>query len=77
MSNNQQISAVEFAKSFSTDSDWVKAMGDNTITAWKPSDKITYSGFAASIVKHCRNGMFEIRLASGFACVSYTDIKPA
>jgi hypothetical protein len=72
-----QVTAAEFAKSHNVDSDWVTAMNGKLITLWERGDQIQYSGFQGSIVRHYHNGMFEIRLASGIACVDHSDIKSA
>lgn len=77
MSNTNQITATEFAKSHTTDADWVAAMGDKKITAWKQGDKVTSIGYAGTIVRHYHNGMFEVRLPGGVACVGHTDIQGA
>jgi len=59
--------ATQFAASHTADVDWVTAMNDANLDAivWNAGDKVTYSGFAATVVRHFRNGMYEIRLASG------------
>jgi hypothetical protein len=72
-----QITAAEFAKSHATDPDWVAAMGDQTITPWQQGDAVTYSGFHGAIIRHYYNGMFEVRLTGGVACVGHHDIKAA
>lgn len=39
--------------------------------------RIEYSGFTGSIIRHYCEGMWEIRLPGGVACVSGAHIKPA
>jgi hypothetical protein len=72
-----QITAAEFAKSHATDPDWVAAMGSQTITPWKQGDAVKYSGYEAAIIRHYHNGMFEIRLPGGVACVGHHELKAA
>jgi hypothetical protein len=72
-----KITAAEFAKSHDTDSNWAASMGSQTITPWQQGDAVTYSGFHGAIIRHYYNGMFEIRLPGGVACVGHHEIKPA
>jgi hypothetical protein len=44
---------------------------------FKQGDKITYSGVSGSIKGYYSEGMWEIRLPSGSACVTGADIKRA
>ncbi len=37
----------------------------------------TYSGFAATIIRHYDGNMYEIRLPGGVACVDVTHFVPA
>ena len=39
--------------------------------------RVTYAGFAAVIIRHYCEGMWEIRLASGPICVTGADIVAA
>jgi hypothetical protein len=61
------MNATQFAANHATDADWVAAMNDANLNAivWNAGDKVAYSGFAATVIRHFRNGMYEIRLASG------------
>ena len=48
---------------------------------WNPShfavgQKVTYSGFSGVIVRHYAEGMWEVRLPGGLACVSGAHIIP-
>ena len=73
----QEITAQEFAKTNRTDADWVQAMGSTTLIAWKTGDAVEYSGFEGSVVRHYHNGMFEVRLPGGVACVDGSNLKAA
>ena len=41
---------------------------------FKPSQKVKYGSFDATIVRHYYEGMWEIRVQSGIICVSGHDI---
>ena len=42
--------------------------------AFSVGQKVNYSGFEALIIKYYGDGMWEIRLKSGVACVSGSDL---
>ena len=49
---------------------------------WNPEhfavgQAVTYSGFRGVIVRHYHEGMWEVRLPGGVACVSGSDLIPA
>lgn len=71
--------AVEFAKSHSCDPDWVQAMADQGREAvvLSPGQRGTYSGFAATVVRHYANGMYEVRVPGGVTCISGESFVPA
>lgn len=71
------MKAAEFAKTNATDADWVRAMGDKEITPLAPGQQVTHSGFPFTVQRHYHNGMYEIRGASGGACVASCDLLPA
>ena len=41
---------------------------------WAPGQAVTYGEFPATIVRHYHEGMWEIRLPGGLACVTGADI---
>lgn len=50
--------------------------GERTQIVLKPGQRITYSGFPGAVIRHYDGNMYEIRLASGVACVDAGDIIP-
>lgn len=73
------ITAAEFAKTHPHDADWVKAMEDAGLQPAVLSDgqRGTYSGFPATVVRHYRNDMYEIRVPGGVVCVDGRHFIPA
>lgn len=58
----------------------VQAGGKATPDYFKPDhfsvgQAVTYGEFKATIVRHYSEGMWEIRLAGGIACVTGSDIE--
>ena len=43
---------------------------------FKPGQRVMYGEFEATISRHYYEGMWEIRLDSGGACVSGANLKP-
>jgi len=41
---------------------------------FKRGEKVTYSGFPGTVVRHYSEGMWEVRLSSGIACVTGADL---
>ena len=41
---------------------------------FKCGDKVTYSGFSGTVVRHYSEGMWEVRLPGGIACVTGADL---
>jgi hypothetical protein len=71
------MTASDFAKTYSCDADWVAAMSDTEIPVFTQGQSVTYCGFAASIVRHYANGMWEIRVPGGVTCVSFQSFTVA
>lgn len=64
------VSAAEFAKNHRCDSDWIAAMGDKLVPVLYAGLSGTSSGYEATILQHYSNGMYEVRLPGGVACIS-------
>ncbi len=73
----QTVTAAEFAKTHQCDADFVRDMGNNLVHVFQPGEKCTYSGFDATVKEHCFNGMYNICLDRGGACVSGSYLIPA
>lgn len=43
---------------------------------FKPGQKIMCNGFEGVIVRHYFEGMWEVKLPGGYACVAYSCIQP-
>lgn len=73
------MNTAEFARTHAHDADWVKAMEDAGMhpAVLTPCQKGTYSGFPASVVRHYRNDMYEIRVPGGVVCVDGKDFIAA
>lgn len=73
------MTAAEFAKTHSTDPDWVALMDaeGRTPVVLTAGQCGTYSGFPATVVRHDRNGMYEIRVPGGVTCVSGSEFIPS
>lgn len=67
------VSAVEFAKTHACDPDWLSAMGSNTVPIFKQGQRGTTSGFAATVVRHTADGMYEVRVPGGVKCISWQE----
>lgn len=66
------MSYDEFARN------WEESNMDNVVK-FEAGDRVTYSGFAGTVVKFCdwSASMYEVRLASGLVCVPASDlVKP-
>lgn len=50
-----------------------------TAAAMKPvrGDKFQYGEFPATFIRHYSEGMVEVRLPGGVACISFSDLKEA
>ncbi len=72
------MNAKEFAKTHSTDNDWVDAMVNHGLdcVVLTPGQKGTYAGFKATVIRHYRNGMYEMRVPGGVSCVDGRDFEP-
>lgn len=71
------MNAIEFAKTHRCDADWVQLMGDRPAIVLVPGQRGTYSGFDAVVKEHDCNGMYNIRLPRGGACVDAEHFVPA
>jgi len=71
------MQAAEFAKTHQCDPDWIAAMGVRDVLAFNVGQRGTYSGFSATVLRHYRNGMYEVRVPGGVACISGSDFVPA
>lgn len=67
------MKAAEFAKSNKCDYDWVVAMGDSEVSVLSAGQKGKTSGFDATVLRHYRNSMYEVRTAGGVSCISSSD----
>ena len=71
------VLAADFAKTHACDPDWVQAMGNKDVLLLESGTTGTYEGFEATVLRHYHNGMYEISLPGGAACVSGSEFCPA
>lgn len=71
------MNAAEFAKTNRCDADWIAAMGSKDVRVLTAGQRGTYSGFGASVVRHYCNGMYEVRVPGGTACISASEFISA
>lgn len=64
----------QFAQTHRCDPDWVRIMAGRDIRALKRGQRGTYAGFPCTVLDHDCNGMYEIRVPGGMACVTGRDI---
>ncbi len=67
------VSATEFAENHRCDPDWVAAVGEHLVPLLYAGLAGTSSGYEATILRHYANGMYEVRLPGGVACISSSD----
>ena len=68
--------AAEFARVYGADPDWVRVMGARDVVPLQPGQRGTYSGLPMTILRHYRNGMYEVRLPGGEACIDGSSVVP-
>lgn len=63
------MKAKEFSESNACDKDWVEEMGDLEVINLSIGQKGSWSGFPATVLRHYRNGMYEVKTAGGTSVI--------
>jgi hypothetical protein len=74
----QNVTPDEFAKRFSTDSDWLPLARSmyKEIPVFETGDRVICNGYEGSISQHYYNGMWEVRMERGMVCESWQSLTP-
>lgn len=63
------MNAQTFSKTNQCDADWVVAMGNNKVRVLTVGQSGTVDGYPAKVLRHYRNGMYEIKTQGGVSCI--------